>query len=333
MEIRRFIAVCGALLFIGSSSLSLVAQDKKPQQPKLTKQEEQDRDALVKLVNAVSAGQPAPNQMAVAWVQNHFLKLDSASGKTYAAFAVSVSGQSSPVSLYLRAMPKGAVGSDKDKKATFPWEDLFFFDVPADGRVARAINVPPGDYDLYFAVKEQSTGKKGEASKVGLLKKDLSIPDLSGAALSTSSVILASGIEETQPLPLEQARVSPYTLGAMKITPAGPDGKLSAAGALNVVYWIYGATPVAGKPDLQIEYNFHQRLADGEKFFNKTAPQAMNASQVPPNFDLAAGHLLTMQQSVPLKSFPPGNYRLEIKITDKPSGKSITQNVNFTVTA
>ena len=36
---------------------------------------------------------------------------------------------------------------------------------------------------------------------------------------------------------------------------------------------------------------------------------------------------------VPLVSFAPGDYRLEIKITDKPSGKMITQNVNFTVAA
>jgi hypothetical protein len=36
-------------------------------------------------------------------------------------------------------------------------------------------------------------------------------------------------------------------------------------------------------------------------------------------------------QGLSLQSFPAGDYRMEIKITDKPSGKSITQNVNFTV--
>ena len=36
---------------------------------------------------------------------------------------------------------------------------------------------------------------------------------------------------------------------------------------------------------------------------------------------------------VPLLSCPPGDYRLEIKITDKPSGKTVTQNVNFSVAA
>ena len=34
---------------------------------------------------------------------------------------------------------------------------------------------------------------------------------------------------------------------------------------------------------------------------------------------------------VPLASFPVGEYRLEIKVTDKVSGQTLTQNANFTV--
>jgi hypothetical protein len=36
---------------------------------------------------------------------------------------------------------------------------------------------------------------------------------------------------------------------------------------------------------------------------------------------------------VPLATFPEGEYRLEIKITDKNSGKTITRDVPFTVKA
>jgi hypothetical protein len=36
---------------------------------------------------------------------------------------------------------------------------------------------------------------------------------------------------------------------------------------------------------------------------------------------------------VPLASFPEGDFRLEIKITDKVSGKTMTQNANFSVVA
>jgi hypothetical protein len=54
---------------------------------------------------------------------------------------------------------------------------------------------------------------------------------------------------------------------------------------------------------------------------------------LPPQFDLAAGHQLQTGQAVPLASFPAGDYRLEIKVTDKLGTKTVTRDVNFTVTA
>jgi hypothetical protein len=72
-------------------------------------------------------------------------------------------------------------------------------------------------------------------------------------------------------------------------------------------------------------------MAGAEKFFNKTAPQNLNAQTLPPQFDVAAGHQLQAGQAVPLASFPEGEYRLEVKVTDKIANKSLTRDVNFTV--
>jgi hypothetical protein len=117
----------------------------------------------------------------------------------------------------------------------------------------------------------------------------------------------------------------------MKITPS-LDGKFTKKDELSVIFWIYGAQAAStGKPDVTIDFNFHQRLAEGEKYFNKTAPQQLNAQTLPPEFSVAAGHQLPGSLVVPLSSFPAGDYRLEIKVTDKPSGKTVTQNVNFSV--
>ena len=85
---------------------------------------------------------------------------------------------------------------------------------------------------------------------------------------------------------------------------------------------------------MSVEYNFYQKAAgQPEKFFNKTNPQSLNAQTLPPQFDLAAGHQLQSGQAVPLASFPEGDYRLEIKVTDKNNGKTLTRDVNFTVKA
>ena len=87
------------------------------------------------------------------------------------------------------------------------------------------------------------------------------------------------------------------------------------------------------QPDVSVEYNFYQRLSgQPEKFFNKTNPQNLNAQTLPPNFDFAAGHQLQSGQAVPLASFPEGDYRLEIKVTDKIANKTLTREINFTVT-
>ena len=101
-------------------------------------------------------------------------------------------------------------------------------------------------------------------------------------------------------------------------------------------------TDGANKPDVTVEYNFCQAMPGnepkagepckaGEKFFNKTNPQNLNAGTLPPVFDMAAGHQLQTGQAVPLASFPEGQYRLEIKVTDKLANKSLTRDVNFTI--
>jgi hypothetical protein len=93
-------------------------------------------------------------------------------------------------------------------------------------------------------------------------------------------------------------------------------------------------TDAMNKPDVTVEYNFYQKPAGAaEKFFNKTNPQALNAMTLPPQFDMAQGHQLQTGQAVPLASFPDGDYRLEIKVTDKLANKSLTRDINFTVTA
>ncbi len=49
-----------------------------------------------------------------------------------------------------------------------------------------------------------------------------------------------------------------------------------------------------------MEFNFHQKQADGEKYFNKTEPQVLNAQTLPPEFSVAAGHQLPGSLVVPL---------------------------------
>jgi hypothetical protein len=348
MQIRRVLALALAL-FIALPSWA-AAQNTQKDEKKRNKQEQQDIETLAKLVDNASMGQPqtpAPD-VPMSWEGNHFVK--GQDGKTYVPFTVKIdrSKLSSPgIAMFVRVMSKGAAPTaptgtagekkEDDKKKNdrpeYPWENVHFLDVPEDGAVARAMAVPGGDYEVFVAIKEKGTGdRKQPPQKIGLLRHNLTVPDFAAAELNTSSVIIAESVEPVQgTISNEQQQENPYTFGSMKIVPS-KDPKLKKDGELQVVFWIYGATPDANKkPDVQIEYNFHQKTAEGEKYFNKTAPQQLNASTLPPQFDTALGHQLPGSLVVPLASFPPGDYRLEIKITDKPSGKTLTRDVTFNV--
>ncbi len=116
----------------------------------------------------------------------------------------------------------------------------------------------------------------------------------------------------------------------MEIAPA-LDTRFTKKKELSVFFLIYNAKiNESNAPDVTVEYNFYALQNGSEKFFNKTNPQNLNAQTVPADFDPTAG--LTNGQTVPLATFPEGDYRLEIKITDKLATKSITRDVKFSVT-
>lgn len=343
MQIRRVLALCVALLV--ATAASIVAQNAQKDDKKRNKQEQQDMEALVKMVDGVSMGQQqAPADIPITWESNHFVK--GQDGKTYVPFTIAVDrSKASNVAIYVRLAAKGGGSAEaptgtagqkdekkKDGRVEYPWENHHFVEVPANGKISRALAVPGGDYEVFLAMKEKGTGDKKQVAKSGLLRKDLSVPNFNAAELNTSSVIVADAVEPVQTaVSNEQQQENPYTFGTMRIVPS-VDPKFKKTGELQVVFWIYGATPDASKkPDIQIDYNFHQKTGEGEKYFNKTAPQLLNATTLPPQFDAALGHQLPGSLVVPLASFPAGDYRLEIKVTDKPSGKTLTRDVPFSV--
>ena len=205
-------------------------------------------------------------------------------------------------------------------------------------RISRSFTVPAGDYDVYLVAKEptpEKPPKNAPPPKISAIKQTVNVPDFWNNELSTSSVIVAQRIDPLPaPLTPQQQAERPYALGMMEIVPAF-ETKFTKKSELSTFMLIYNPkVDSANKPDVSVEYNFYQKLAgQPEKFFNKTNPQNLNAQTLPPNFDFAAGHQLQSGQAVPLASFPEGDYRLEIKITDKMANKTLTKEINFTVAA
>ena len=314
----------------------------------------------------LTLGAPDTTQgdVSIKWESNHFVKgqtdtyipftliLDRASVASGAALWIRVVNAEQAAAFATSITAPRPQGNNKNQppvRTAFAWDNGSFVDVPEGGKLSRAIQLRPGQYVAYVAVKEKSAAAPAAnqrndrnrndknapppaaaPGKVGLLRHEITVPDFAGADLTTSSVILARSVEQVAAPPTDQES-NPYVFGPMRIVPS-PDGKFSKSAELSVIFWIYNAQAAAsGKPDVTIDYNFYQKLAEGEKYFNKTAPQQLNAQTLPPEFNVAAGHQLPGSLVVPLASFPVADYRLEIKITDKASGKSVTQSVNFSV--
>jgi hypothetical protein len=356
MQIRRVVTWAVAVAMLAGAPALIAQNNQQPNrrdQERRSQADQKDIQALVQSVDAVASGkQPAPADIPLRWEGNHFLR--GGDGSTYIPFTIVADASklaSPPAALYIRVVDKNAPqpaapaaeqnNSNRNRNqqpqaaVTYPWDNVNFIEVKGDGKLARAIALKPGEYEMFITMKERSPleqPRNAPPAKMGMLRHEITVPDFGGAEITTSSILLGSVEQIATPLTPEQQQENPYTFGNMKVVPSS-DSKLKKSGELQVLFWVYGTQANAGKPDVQIEYNFHQKTPEGEKYFNKTAPQLLNASTLPPQFDVAAGHQLPGSLVVPLASFPVGDYRLEIKVTDKISGKAFTQNVNFTVEA
>jgi hypothetical protein len=167
--------------------------------------------------------------------------------------------------------------------------------------------------------------------KTAVVTQDLSVPNLN-KELTTSSIILANALNPApEQLSAQQQLEQPFTFSGYKVEPSF--GKpIPQSGELMFVFFIYNeGVASTGKPDLDVDYLFYR--ANEEKPFTKLATQSFNATTLPGQFDLKAGHQVFVGQGIPVKgAIAPGDYRMEIKVSDKTNNQSITRNLAFTVT-
>ncbi len=345
MMFRRVSVLAGAVVFALSAGTPAYAQDKKPapeqQQRKLSNDERKEYLALNTLVDDVSSGkQPAPADVKVTF-QHHFLK---SSKNVYIPYMLEMPGgtfTSYPVTMYVRAVPKAEAGAapapaTKGVETTWPFADVYFLNeknLTTAGDVSqlgRALELPAGEYTLYIAMREAPPKDKKQQPKSVVLAQPLTVPDMN-TGLTTSSVILAKSLDPApEQLTGQQQLEQPFTISGYRIVPSF-GAPIPQSGELMFVFFIYNEGAAAsGKPDLDVEYLFYRAAED--KAFTKLATQSFNATTLPGQFDINLGHQVFVGQGIPVKdAFKPGDYRLEIKVTDKTNGQTVTRNVPFTV--
>jgi hypothetical protein len=334
MAIRRALAMVVALVI--SATFAVAQQAPKKDDKKRNKQEQQEIEQLVKLVDDVMAGKPAPTDITMS-LEPFFMK--SQEQRTFVPFMLNVNNAPKTDSvLYVRVVNPSAVPDPKAKKVEYPWDDIHF--VPAAQlagdpvKLSRVFMTTAGTYDVYIAFKDRVPEKapKGTMPKMGVLKTSVTVPDFYNGELATSTILVADKVNMlTAQISPDEARERPFVFGLQELVPAA-DMEFKKTEELSIFFQVYNSgLDSAGKPDLTLEYEFHKTEGTGEKFFNKTNPQVVNAASLPPQFD-PAKFPVPGGITVPLASFGEGAYRLNIKITDKASGKPpLVKDIKFTV--
>ena len=179
----------------------------------------------------------------------------------------------------------------------------------------KTIPLPPGAYKLKITAKDLVGGNVG-ASEVSLR-----VPRMEDDVLSASSLILADQIEKVA---TKSIGTGMFVIGGSKVRPRVRE-TFSRNEKLGIYMQLYNFEPdqTTHKPDGTIDYEIVKVAANQKVFeFSEDVRKLQGgAAQV------------VIEKLLPLEDLDPGQYKLNVKVTDRlrsPS-QSLTQSATFTV--
>ena len=311
----------------------LLLNAQPPQDASAEQLEQFDTAVLVTLVDqVVNQVQPAPPlTVPVEWLAEDFLR--AGESLTYMPFGLSIDRAAlgaDDMAIYIRAVDKNAPPTSEGEAPTYAWDSIRYPQLTAD-TLMRTMTLPPGEYDVFVAVKRRSLDVESAVSPpFGLLRRDLTVVDFDAGPVTTGSVIRFSNFEQLAGPPTdEQIDANPYIFGTNAFERQWST-EYSQAGDIGFLFWVYGAdTDRAGKPDVNVEFLFHRVTAGGTEEFVRMEPVEFTPDNIPAGFPVGDG--LFVANGAPLQTFEPGEYRLEITVTDRSADETAVQTVDFTV--
>ena len=175
----------------------------------------------------------------------------------------------------------------------------------------KIVPLRPGLYKIDLVLKDIHSGN------VGTINQRLSVPRYSDDKLATSSLILADLIEN---LPPRQVGSGPFILGSAKVRPNVMD-KFDRDKDLNIWLQVYNLT---------VDEQTHKPSATVETLITRNGREVRKVVESATELSGAAQQV-TLAKSMPLKELEPGEYSVQIKITDNLSKEVIASNGKFVV--
>ena len=170
----------------------------------------------------------------------------------------------------------------------------------------RALPLKPGLYKLSLVLKDENSGE------LGYLDEGIRVPRYQDDKLSSSSLILADLIQQ---VPTTQVGSGMFVIGSTKVRPS-VQKIFNRDQNLGIYMQVYNLAqdPTTHKPSADIAYSL---VKDGKSLYSKS--EEAQTSQV------------TISKTLPLKTLQPGEYTLEVKVTDNVSKQSVTEPATFQV--
>jgi GWxTD domain-containing protein len=222
---------------------------------------------------------------------------------------------------FARLAPDAAGSKPINLTGALPFVPAPAADGPSGSFVYQArTNLKPGAYHMTVVVEDKVV--KGQ---MGTLVQPLEIPDYATKNFDMSSVsILALYKRNDEGVgPDEEKHAGLFSMGSFRLVPRATP-VLQKSDALAFYYQIYNPSPdpATSKPNLESTYTFYIKDPTGWKPFRKPVVKPVGQVEL---WDLALKDLLRPDQVLPV------DFRMEAKVTDKTSGKSVSREILFSV--
>jgi hypothetical protein len=331
-------AAVAALMLVCMAALPGPAAAQAKQDRRAEEARRREAEALLNIADAAMAGR-ASSDFSLRWA-NDFFKAQSG---TFVPFTITVDRGSLHAAnglLYVRAAKRERAAQAQPRgDIRYPFDLIFpveFSGPPGQPfRISRGFAVAPGEYDVYVALRERAAdpGERQSRLKAAVLKQPLTVPDFWTGELTTSTVMLADGIEDVRdPVVGDDVMERPYVIGSHEVHRA-IDSAFRRSRELIVVFLIYNPTVTGERNfDIEVDYSLFRKESGGagERYVTRTTPQRFTPASMDATFDPVSGPILA-GQGILLSSFQEGEYRLGITVIDLTSRKSLSRDVTFTV--
>ena len=175
----------------------------------------------------------------------------------------------------------------------------------------KAVPLRPGLYKLNLVLKDLNSGN------VGTLERRVAVPVYEENQLAHSTLILADRIER---VPSNNVGRGEFVIGDLKVRPTLKE-EFTRNDRMGIYMQVYnlGVGESTHKSDATIDYVIKQ----GEKAVFNYSESTTDLGET--------GDQLTLEKVLPLTTFEPGDYELQITVTDRVSQQTVQPTASFRI--